>query len=121
MESIRQNLVWRINNIYPKVGEPPLRLLHCLPSAVTDPFKRPIIVLKISDLAAERGTEDFKSMLMPTIDRLQAHLKELNGWDGECKEPVSQYIVLLDLAGVSMQSVVRNIRIFQIYRINRRR
>lgn len=118
MESIRQNLVWRINNIYPKIGGPPLKLLHCLPCAVTDPFKRPIIVLKISDLGVDNGTEDFKTLLMPTIDRLQAHLKRLNG-PGECKEPVSQYIVLLDLAGVSMQSVVRNIRIFQLYSIER--
>lgn len=106
MESIRQNLVWRINTIHPSLEEPPLSILHCLPSFVSDPFGRPIIVLKVSALAAEHGTDEFKRLLMPTIDRLQVHLKELNALEGRDESPIFQYIVLLDLADVSIQHVV---------------
>ena len=112
MESIRQNLVWRIQTIHPRADAPPLGLLHCLPSEITDPFKRPIIVLKVSDLAAENGKEDLKDLLMPTIDRLQAHLKELNQF-AESDSPLLQYVILLDLADVSMQSMVRKHEIFR--------
>ncbi|KAF7964703.1 hypothetical protein HWV62_4053 [Athelia sp. TMB] len=105
MESIRQNLVWRIQTIHPRAEAPPLGMLHCLPSDITDPFKRPIIVLKVSDLAAENGKEDLKDLLMPTIDRLQAHLKELNKY-AESGSPLLQYVILLDLADVSMQSMI---------------
>ena len=106
MESIRQNLVWRINTIHPSLGEPPLGILHCLPSSVSDPFGRPIIVLKVSALAAEHSTDDFKHLLMPTINHLQLHLKELNALEERKERPILQYVVLLDLAEVSIQHVV---------------
>ncbi|KIM75966.1 hypothetical protein PILCRDRAFT_826814 [Piloderma croceum F 1598] len=105
MESIRQNLVWRINTIHPSIEEPPLGILHCLPSPVSDPFGRPIIVLKVSALAAEHSTDNFKHLLMPTIDHLQAHLKELNASQKRTETPILQYIVLLDLADVPIQHV----------------
>jgi hypothetical protein len=106
MESIRQNLVWRINTIHPSIEEPPLGILHCLPSPVSDPFGRPIIVLKVSALAAEHSTNTFKHLLMPTIDHLQAHLRELNASQKRTETPILQYIVLLDLADVPIQHVV---------------
>jgi retinaldehyde-binding protein 1 len=106
MESIRQNLVWRINTIHPSLEEPPLGILHCLPSSVSDPFGRPIIVLKVSALAAEHSTDDFKLLLMPTINHLQLHLKELNALEERKERPILQYVVLLDLAEVSIQHVV---------------
>ena len=106
MESIRQNLVWRINTIHPSSDQPPLSLLHCLPSSVSDPFGRPIILLKVSALAAEHGTDEFKKLLMPTIDRLQVHLKELNESERRKERPILQYIVLLDLAEVPIHRVV---------------
>lgn len=117
MESIRQNLVWRIENIYPRAEAPPLGLLHCLPSEIRDPFQRPILVLKVSDLATENGKKDFKNLLIPTIDRLQAHLKELNASIAN-KVPLLQYVVLLDLDDVSMQSMVRNLYCLQIFEID---
>ena len=106
MESIRQNLVWRINTIRPSIEEPPLGILHCLPSSVSDPFGRPIIVLKVSALAAEHSTDTFKHLLMPTIDHLQVNLKKLNASQKRTERPILQYIVLLDLAGGSIQHVV---------------
>jgi hypothetical protein len=103
MESIRQNLVWRINKIHPSLEEPPLGILRCLPSSVSDPFGRPIVVLKVSALAAEHSTDGFKHLLMPTINHLQTNLKNLNAIK---ERPVFQYIILLDLADVSIQHVV---------------
>lgn len=117
MESIRQNLVWRIQNIHPRAEAPPLGLLHCLPSEIRDPFKRPIIILKVSDLAAENGKEDLKNLLMPTIDRLQVHLKELNK-SADHKVPLLQYVILLDLDDVSMQSMVRNTYCLQLFYVD---
>jgi hypothetical protein len=106
MESIRQNLVWRINKIHPSLEEPPLGILRCLPSSVSDPFGRPIVVLKVSALAAEHSTDDFKHLLMPTINHLQTNLKNLNAIKERKERPVFQYIILLDLADVSIQHVV---------------
>ncbi|KAF7983817.1 hypothetical protein HWV62_19067 [Athelia sp. TMB] len=108
MESIRQNLVWRIQTIHPRAEAPPLGMLHCLPSDITDPFKRPIIVLKVSDLAAENGKEDLKDLrvlpasalsriLFPSKNELEAYFtssclpKEYGGtlaWLGDLNDPL---------------------------------
>lgn len=108
MESIRQNLVWRINTIRHSLEEPPLGVLRCLPSSVSDPFGRPIILLQVGALANEHSTDDFKHLLMPTIYHLQSHLKKLNALEEQKQKPIFQYIVLLDLAGVSIQHLVCN-------------
>jgi retinaldehyde-binding protein 1 len=106
MESIRQNIVWRINASHHMPVKSQLEIIHCLPSSVSDPFGRPIIVLKVSALVAEYTADTFKLLLLSTIDRLQAHLKKLNTSRDRKGRPIFQYIVMLDLADVSIQHVV---------------
>jgi len=45
-------------------------------------------------------------LLMPTINHLQTNLKNLNAIKERKERPVFQYIILLDLADVSIQHVV---------------
>lgn len=112
LEAVRQNLVWRLTELRPALEEPSLGLLHCLPADVCDPFGRPIIVLKISGLKDTGGSDNFKRLLIPMMDRLQRHLRELNSDDKKENRPILQYVILLDLEDVSMQDVVRGHYIF---------
>lgn len=89
--------------------EPPLPLLYCLPSHVSDPLDHPIIILKMAAFSTQHSPDDLKRLLMPTIDKLQVHLKELNNRSDRKERPILQYIVLLDLADVSIQSLVRTL------------
>jgi len=103
IESIRKNLVWRLTCLRPQLLHLPLRRVLWLPHP--DPFGRPIVVLKVSALRA--SMDELKRLLMPAMDHLRAHLKSLNGaqGSGHTSRPILQYVVLLDLKGLSLQSI----------------
>lgn len=109
MESIRKNLIWRLSSLRPNVIYPSSSILRCLPSHARDPFGRPIVIMKVSALT--KGLGAFRNRIMPTMERLRAHLKDINDRrideaDSEETQPTLQYVLLLDLADLSMQSVV---------------
>ena len=116
MESITKSLLWRLKNVWPyaqplgSTSDDNPRILHCLPTDTRDPFGRPIIAMKISELGKSPIT--IKEQFIPTLERLRLHLKKLNSWSerrdaGPAMCPVFQFIVLLDLEGTSIQSIVR--------------
>jgi hypothetical protein len=118
MEAIRRNLVWRLENIRSlsqKHLRPP-RAIFCLPDHCRDPFGHPIVVVRGTPLegTANLSSADFRAVLIPTLDCLRVHLKEIN--KERTKGNIAlQYVVLLDLGGVSIQSIVRIFSSFGSY------
>jgi hypothetical protein len=109
MESIRRILLWRLHNLSRFQHVPPPRNLHLLPPASRDPFGRPIVIMNdfaSIDQLEGANADDFRKSLKPTIERLRRYLTELNEAQGK-RRPVLQYVVLLDLEGVSIQHIVR--------------
>ena len=105
MESIRKNLVWRLNNLWLEIRHPPIPIVHCLPTSVRDPLGRPILFIEV--VAFNESTDDFKPHIIQGFERLRGHLVELNDIsEPNTLRPVLQYVVLLDLKGLSMQSLV---------------
>lgn len=99
--------MWRLNVLRPQLTGPLLRKYHILPNP--DPFGRPIIVVRISDLKEVEGT--LKNLLIPTMEDLRVQLKSFNdsrfhGGSGGSTLPILQYVVLLDLAGLTIQNIV---------------
>lgn len=71
-----------------------------------DPLGRPIVILKVS--ALNENMDDFKRLVMPTMDHLRDHLKSLNDAQGSSHStrPILQYVILLDLKDLSLQNIV---------------
>ena len=108
MESIRRTLVWRLQHLRPLPPVTPPRTLHLLPSSIRDPFGRPIIIMSGFSADDERqSTENLRATLAPTIELLRKYLKSLNDAGGDAGRPILQFIIVLDLEGVSIQHVVR--------------
>ena len=104
MESIRRILVWRLNHLHSKFRCLALSRFHVL--ANPDPFGRPIILLKVADLL--ELPEIGKDLFVPTMEILRGHLQQLNDdrlFFGET-QPILQYVVILDVAGLSIRSIV---------------
>jgi hypothetical protein len=118
MEAIRRNLVWRLENI-PSLSQKHLKrppTIFCLPDHCRDPFGHPIIIVRGTPLegTANLSSGDFRAVLIPTLDRLRVHLKEIN--KERTKGNIAlQYVVLLDMEGVSIQSIVRIPSSFKSY------
>lgn len=102
MESIRKNLIWRMNNLLPLGRSQPTSTLHCLPITARDPFDRPILIIRVPGI--EATSDVAKPLILQTFERLRAQLQSLNETDSE--SPTLQYIVLLDLHEFSLKSFV---------------
>lgn len=105
MESIRSNLEWRLAVLRPHLTRRPFSNYRVLPRP--DPFGRPIIQFKVS--ALNDISETLKDLLIHTMDNLRARLRSINdnrSRDGDTS-PILQYVVLLDLSGLSIQMIVR--------------
>ncbi|KAJ3564427.1 hypothetical protein NP233_g8305 [Leucocoprinus birnbaumii] len=104
LESIRKTLIWRLQNLWPTDPDyalPPA--VRCLPEHVRDPFGRPILVVEV--VPVSESPEVVKPYIIQTFERLRLHLKRLVGGQGAEEEPALQYIILLDLANLSLQSM----------------
>ncbi|KAJ7212931.1 CRAL-TRIO domain-containing protein [Mycena pura] len=108
LECIRKTLVWRFSHLWPP--EPPLHMpiVHCLPPLATDPFGRPILVIKIVSL--NDGSDAYKPLVIRGFECLRLHLKRLNDNSSQSPVPTLQYVLLLDLKNFSAQSL--NIDLF---------
>ena len=96
--------MWRLNHLHPSSGHPALSKFHVLPNP--DPFGRPIILLKVADLVDL--SEVARDTFVPTMEILRRHLQQLNDDRIFFREsqPLLQYVVILDVAGLSIRSVV---------------
>ncbi|KAF5380370.1 hypothetical protein D9615_004739 [Tricholomella constricta] len=101
MESIRKNLVWRLSNLWPLGDSGPTPVLHCLPENAHDPFGRPILLVEV--LPLDVTSDALKPKIVQTFERLRRHLRNLNA-SATTTSPILQYIVLLDLQGLSLKS-----------------
>ncbi|KAJ7049689.1 hypothetical protein C8F01DRAFT_1264912 [Mycena amicta] len=102
MESIRKTLVWRFDHLWPPETMQQLPLVHCLPPPVTDPFGRPILVIKV--VSFNDSSDAYKPLLLRALERLRLHLQQLNE-DNPSQSPILQYVILLDLKNLSTQSL----------------
>ncbi|KAF9452764.1 hypothetical protein P691DRAFT_696412 [Macrolepiota fuliginosa MF-IS2] len=104
LESIRKNLVWRLQNLWPtNAGFVSPAAVHCLPEHVRDPFGRPILIVEV--VPVNESPEVVKPYIIQAFELLRLHLKSLSGAGAPEEEPVLQYIILLDLAKLSIQSL----------------
>ncbi|KAJ7162076.1 CRAL-TRIO domain-containing protein [Mycena filopes] len=101
LESIRKTLAWRFTHLWPP-GSPSMRFVHCLPPPATDPFGRPILVVKV--VSFNDSSDAYKPLLIQSLERLRLHLKRLND-DTHPSPPTLQYVILLDLKNLSTQSL----------------
>jgi hypothetical protein len=102
---MRENLIWRITVLRNHLTRPLPRKYYILPNP--DRFGRPIVLFKVSDL--KDISEDVRGQLMYTMDCLRRHLKSLNDDRPHDHDPVLQYVVLLDLSGLSIQNIVSGV------------
>ncbi|KIM45318.1 hypothetical protein M413DRAFT_441999 [Hebeloma cylindrosporum] len=108
LEAIQKNLLWRLTNLWPV--EPPLAIpnLHCLPDNIRDPFGRPVLVLEV--VAVDESTESQKLFIIRAFETLRIHLRKLYEMSEDNEKPSLQYVALLDLSQLSLQSL--NIDLF---------
>ena len=92
-----------------QIPQPKCSFLRCLPSAVRDPLGRPIVIIKLAALLA--SSDEVRPALTQYIELLRRHLEVVNsggeGARGDSEIPVLQYVALIDIGGISVQSVVR--------------
>ena len=120
MESVRRILMWRLRHLLPLSSVPLPPNLHLLPPSIKDPFGRPIIIMNELASAGNRSV-DFKEILGITLERLRIYLKEINKMEGPSTRPVLQYVVLLDLEGISIRQIVRRVFLnLYLYQVTRR-
>ncbi|KAF4597952.1 CRAL-TRIO domain-containing protein [Pleurotus pulmonarius] len=103
MESIRKILVWRLDVMWPVVDLGSLPAVFCFPNHIRDPFGRPILLIKSSSLSML--SDSSKAPITQGLELLRQHLRLLNSSQTEDDPPILQYVVLLDLAGLSMQGI----------------
>jgi len=97
-----------LNNLWPV--ELPLAVpnLHCLPDNTRDPFGRPVLVLEV--VATGESVELQKRFILLAFETLRIHLKKLYEMPEDNRNPALQYVALVDLSRLSLQSL--NIDLF---------
>ncbi|KAF8971084.1 CRAL-TRIO domain-containing protein [Flammula alnicola] len=108
LEAIQKNLLWRLSNLWPV--EPPSLIpnLRCLPTDIRDRFGRPIVVVEASPV--NETVEAQKRSVIRAFEQLRIHLKRLYDSSQDHRRPPLQYVLLLDLGQLSLQSI--NIDLF---------
>ena len=105
LENARDLLVWRLAVIPEDIPHPTTPFLHCLPLTARDPFNRPIVVVKLSQLF--EAPDDVRTTLIHYMELLRLALEAVNTANGDDEHPVLQIVALVDIGGVSVQNVVR--------------
>jgi hypothetical protein len=96
-------VIWRLKNMWPQESSSQMSNLRCLPTY--DPFGRPILVVKAIPL--DKDTKSLRRSIIKAFEQLRIYLKVL--YDGKnAGEPPLQYVALVDLGLLSLQSIVRN-------------
>jgi hypothetical protein len=93
-----------LTNLWPVEPRLAIPNLHCLPDNIRDPFGRPVLVLEV--VAVDESTESQKLFIMRAFETLRIHLKKLYEMSEDNEKPSLQYVALLDLSQLSLQSLV---------------
>ncbi|TFK44283.1 CRAL-TRIO domain-containing protein [Crucibulum laeve] len=103
LESIRKNLIWRLSSLWNTVPLAPMANVHCLPNDVRDPFGRPILVIGTTPMV--QSPEESRRLIIALFEQLRIHLTCLHERSTNGDDLPLQYVVLVDLKGLSMQSI----------------
>lgn len=90
--------------MWPVVDFGSLPAVFCFPNHIRDPFGRPILLIKSSSLSML--SDSSKAPITQGLELLRQHLRLLNISQTQDDPPILQYVVLLDLAGLSLQGIV---------------
>ncbi|TFK66503.1 CRAL/TRIO domain-containing protein [Pluteus cervinus] len=126
MESVRRTLLWRMSCLWPSAVPAPVMPpnLHCLPVNIRDPLGRPIIILRATSFAGD-DVDSSKLIVLQVAERLRVHLHSFtlasdSGYASESEMEIAQkdygtsasarhlalqYMVILDLKNLSMQTL----------------
>lgn len=110
LESLRTILAWRLTHLRDQDRSQSLFLpspFHILPSPASDILKRPILVLRLAKLATLQG--DPREHILRSVEGLRLNLYNINSSEDPSAThgPVFQYVLLVDMEGVSMRKSVR--------------
>lgn len=82
------------------------RFIVCLPLTSLDPFGRPMIIIKPTELSLT-SPHELQYLLCAGMEALRIRLQTHNSTRDVNDPPVLQYIALLDMEGMSLHSAVR--------------
>ena len=104
LEAIQKTLVWRLSNLWPT--ELPSRIpnVHCLPTDIRDRFGRAVLVIQTTPM--DKTVDSQKRSIVLAFEQLRIHLRRLYDGSEDHRNPPLQYMVLLDLSQLSLQSLV---------------
>ncbi|KAF9482205.1 CRAL/TRIO domain-containing protein [Pholiota conissans] len=108
LEAIQKILIWRLSNIWPL--EPPSLIpnLRCLPTDIRDRFGRAILVIETTPV--DESIDSQKRSIIQAFEQLRLHLRKLYDNSEDHRNPPLQYVALLDLKQISLQSM--NVELF---------
>lgn len=100
-------MLWRLAIIPATIPRGTSSFLQCLPLTARDPIGRPIVIVKLARLFECSG--NVREALIRYLELLRLNLETMNAAAGEGRNasPIMQYVALLDIGGISVQSVVR--------------
>ncbi|CCL99661.1 uncharacterized protein FIBRA_01681 [Fibroporia radiculosa] len=107
IESIRIQLLWRMN-VLPQSAIRSPSFIRCLPVNARDPSgQRPVVFLRLSGIS--EISVDSRDILVGCMELLRLHLQRLNSLcDVEqipARQPILQYIAIVDMEGVSYKNL----------------
>jgi retinaldehyde-binding protein 1 len=107
LESLRTILTWRLTHLGGQEQTVFLPSpLHILPPPASDILRRPILVLRLAELAVLQS--DPREHILRSVEELRLNLHNLNSpSESPTHGPVFQYVLLVDMEGVSMRKSVR--------------
>jgi retinaldehyde-binding protein 1 len=114
LESLRTILTWRLTHLRDQDRSQSLFLpspFHILPPPASDILRRPILVLRLAKLATLQ--RDPREDILRSVEGLRLNLHNINSSEDPSAAtprdgPVFQYVLLVDMEGVSMRKSVRS-------------
>lgn len=110
LESLRTILTWRLTHLggqdqFVFLPSP----LHILPPPASDILRRPILILRLAELATLQ--RDPREQILRSVEGLRLNLHNINSPSSPSESPthgpVFQYVLLVDMEGVSLRKSVR--------------
>ena len=108
LESLRTILTWRLTHLRDHQDRSLLPSpFHILPPPASDILRRPILVLRLAKLATLQ--RDPREHILRSVEGLRLRLHNINSSEdpSAAHDPVFQYVLLVDMEGVSMRKSVR--------------
>ncbi|KAH9176810.1 CRAL-TRIO domain-containing protein [Lactarius sanguifluus] len=122
LESLRSILIWRLSHL--KAQDPdafPPSPLHVLPPLATDILRRPILILRLANLANLQ--KDPREHILRTVEGLRINLHNVNASsppESPLTHPVLQYMLLVDMENASMRNFNLDLLTWYIHEVSPR-